>query len=169
MNQGGSPGPFIIHSFSSDVLRVPCADNYSGHLRMVPCANRNGPSPSRAYSPGGPPGGTYRGEMTTKGPANSHVGYGGEVGRAWSQEVQARRSEGNQAPESLWKNPLGCTHRGAGGEGQPDGTGTGSGPLDITCCHALFHPQSTDPPLAPPALPRERDKAERQTGAGGRS
>ena len=66
MNKGAHLDHLFIHSFSGDVLRVPCADNYSGHLRMVPCANRKGPSPSRAYSPGGPPGGTYRGEMITK-------------------------------------------------------------------------------------------------------
>ena len=30
-----TPEPEVRHSFGGDVLRVPCAGNYSGHLRMV--------------------------------------------------------------------------------------------------------------------------------------
>ena len=75
------------------------------------------------------------------------MGYSGEVGRARSQEVQARMSQRGTRRQSRfgrthWAAPIAVQE----GRVSPKGAGTGSGPLDDTCCHALFHPQSTDPP-----------------------
>lgn len=62
------------------------------------------------------------------------MSYGGDMGRAQSQEVQARRedhlglTEGSQAPESLQKNQGGCPVTVQEGRVSPKGAGRGQGP-----------------------------------------
>lgn len=63
-----------------------------------------------------------------------YVSYGGDMGRAQSQEVQARTdhhlglTEGSQAPESLQKNQWGCPVMVQEGRVSPKGAGRGQGP-----------------------------------------
>lgn len=67
-----------------------------------------------------------------------------DMGRAQSQEAWARRedhlglTEGSQAQSPL-RRTRGAALSRCRREGQPEGGRTGSGPLDGTCCHALFH------------------------------